>query len=43
MVQVPSYYIRTQNVRDGVAGAYLVSAVLFNAIAALIGGYIINR
>ena len=43
MAQVPSYFIRTRNVSNSVAGAYLVPTVLGNASGALIGGWIINR
>ena len=43
MAQVPSYFIRTQGVGDGIAGAYLVPTVLGNAVGALLGGHIISR
>ena len=43
MAQVPSYFIRTRNVSNSVAGAYLIPTVLGNAVGALIGGWIINR
>lgn len=43
MAQVPSYFIRTRNVSNSVAGAYLIPTVLGNAVAALVGGWLINR
>lgn len=43
MAQVSSYFIRTRNVSNSIAGAYLVPTVLGNAVGALIGGYTINR
>lgn len=43
MAQVSIYFIRSQDVSDAVAGAYLVPSSLGFAVGALIGGYVINR
>ena len=43
MAQVPSYFIRTRNVSNSVAGAFLLPTVLGIVVGALIGGSIINE
>lgn len=43
MAQISIYFIRTQDVSDAVAGAYLVPSSLGFAVGALIGGYVISR
>lgn len=43
MAQISPYFIRTQNVSNSMAGAYLAPAVLGNIGGTFIASYVISR
>ena len=43
MAQVSGYLIRTKNVGNSIAAAYLAPTILANAVGALLGGVVISR